>query len=139
MANHRKQERPCAIPGCAYASTSRGLCQHHYDVWYGKIRRERDKLRNREQPFLSFQNPYRQGTGYHIIFEVMRTSKPLAVEQIARLARIELTKAGLKDYRIDYALEVLKAKKHSSKRGDYQVRFDGKGRWHLVKDRPITE
>lgn len=37
------------------------------------------------------------------------------------------------DYRIDYAMEVLKAKKHFSKKGDYQLKQDPKGRWHLTK------
>lgn len=125
----------CTIPGCNEAAKGRRLCQHHYDVFIGKIRRERDKIWKKECPFLHFENPYRQKSGYHIIFEVIRQHRPLATDQVFRLSRVELVKAGMTDYRIDYGFEVLKAKKHFSKKGDYQLKQDPKGRWHLTKPR----
>lgn len=131
----KNARKPCTVPGCDKLAKGREMCQHHYDIWMGKIRRERDKQRNKEKPFLKFTNPYRKDSGYHIVFEVIRANKRLTQEQIIRRSRIELAKAGKADYRIDYALEVLKAKKHSSKKGDYQVRIDNKGRWNLIKER----
>jgi hypothetical protein len=123
------------MAGCKEMASGRGLCQHHYDQWYGKIRRERDKQRKRDKPFLRFKNPYRQRSGYHIVFEVIRQNQPLTTEQVIYRSKIELAKDGLTDYRIDYAFEVLRAKIHSSKRGDYQMRKDAKGRWHLIRER----
>ena len=128
----RKNAKRCTMAGCDKVAKGRGLCQRHYDMWYGKIRRERDKLRNKEAPFLKFDNPYRLSSGYHTIFEVIRTSKLLTEKQIIRRSRSALMEAGKPKYRIDYALEVIKAKKHSSKKGDYQVRIDDQGRWHLT-------
>lgn len=126
----------CTIPDCDEPSKGRGLCQHHYDQFNGKIRRERDKLKKRECPFLGFKNPYREKTGYHVIFEVIRKSCPLTKEQIFRLAKAELVKSGMKNYRIDYAFEVLKAKQHTCKKEGYQLRQDEKSLWQLIKDNP---
>ena len=129
------EAKPCSITGCQEVAKGRGLCKRHYDMWYGKIRRERDKQRNMEQPFIKFKNPYRPLSGYHIVFETLRTNKPLTQEQIIHRSKSELVKAGKAKYRIDYALEVIKAKKHSSKKGDYQVRIDNKGRWNLISEK----
>ena len=131
--------KQCTIPSCDGIAKGRGLCQHHYDIYMGKIRRERDKLKNREAPFIKLKNPYRVSSGYNIIFETIRTNKPLTETQITSRSKSELVKAGKADYRIDYALEVIKAKKHSSKKGDYQVRIDNKGRWHLITDKQNHE
>jgi len=131
--------KQCTIPSCDSIAKGRGLCQHHYDIYMGKIRRERDKLKNREAPFIKLKNPYRVSSGYNIIFETIRTNKPLTETQITSRSKSELVKAGKADYRIDYALEVIKAKKHSSKKGDYQVRIDNKGRWHLITDKQNHE
>ena len=124
----------CKIPGCEERAKGLGLCQHHYDQIYSKIRRERDKLRKKECPFLRFENPYREKSGFHIIFNVIRNSRPLTKEQIFRQAKMELVQAGMSAYRIDYAWEILKAKKHTYKRGNYQLKQDGKGCWHLIRD-----
>lgn len=56
-------------------------------------------------------------------------------DQILYRAKIELAKAGKSGYRVDYAFEVLKMKRHACKRGDYQMRQDSKGRWHLISGR----
>ena len=125
----------CKIPGCSERTKGLGLCQRHYDVIYCKIRQERDKIRKKECPFLYFENPYRQKSGYYIIFEIIRQHRPLTTDQILRLSRIELVKKGITDYRIDYAFEVLKAKKHASKKGDYLLKQDPKGCWNLTKPR----
>lgn len=135
MTNVIQKKDRCIIPECDGQQKGRGLCQRHYDVWYGKIRRERDKLRNREQPFQKITNPYRAGTGYHIIFEEIRSRRPMTREQIARHAKAALARVGKPKYRVDYALEVLKAVRHASKRGKYQVRIDSQGRWHLIQER----
>jgi len=129
------EKMPCTMPGCDGRSKGKGLCQRHYDQWYGRIRRERDKLQRRGKPFLKFPNPYREGSGYHFIFEVLRQNPPLTTDQIIYRSKIELAKNGLADYRIDYAFEVLRMKKHACKRGDYQMRRDAKGCWHLIRER----
>lgn len=126
----------CKIPGCNERSKGMGLCQHHYDQFNGKIRRERDKIKKRECPFLGFKNPYRKKSGFNIIFELIRTSRPLTKEQIFRLGKAELGKAGMRNYRIDYAWEILKAERHACKRSGYQLKRDEKGLWQLMKDTP---
>ena len=125
----------CTMPGCGQRAKGKGLCQRHYDAWYGRIRRERDKVAKRDKPFLRFDNPYRTGSGYHIIFEVLRQHPPLTTEQVCYRSKIELAKAGLADYRVDYAFEVLRMKRHACRRGDYQMRRDTKGRWVLIRER----
>lgn len=125
----------CTFPGCSEPTTGRGLCRRHYDQWIGKIRRERDKLHKRDKPFLRFENPYRDGSGYWHIFEVIRQTQPLTTDQILHRSKIELAIAGKSGYRVDYAFEVLRMKRHSSRRGDYQMRQDDKGRWHLFRER----
>ena len=135
MANPFAPKRPCKMPDCKKLASGRGLCHHHYDQWYGKIRRERDKLRKRDKPFLRFKNPYRKLSGYWHIFNVLRENQPLATEQVLYRAKIELAKNGLAGYRVDYVFEVLHAKRHACKRGNYQMRKDAKNRWHLIRDR----
>ena len=135
-ANTTDTAKPtCTFPGCDQRAKGRGLCQHHYDQWIGKIRRERDKLRSRDKLFLRFENPYREGSGYHAIFEIIRQNQPLTTDQILYRSKIELAKAGMSGYRVDYAFEVLRMKRHACRRGDYQMRQDAKGRWHLIRER----
>jgi hypothetical protein len=140
MENEQTTEQPtekpsCTFPGCDQSTKAKGLCQRHYDQWYGKIRQERAKLKQRDKPFLRFENPYREGSGYHIVFEVIRQNQPLTTEQILHRAKIELAKAGKSGYRVDYAFEVLRMRRHACKRGDYQMRQDAKGRWIVIRDR----
>ncbi len=134
MADPRKPKSPCSISGCGRLAQGRGLCKPHYDQWYGKIRRERDKLKKKDKPFLRFINMYRPGSGYHILFEAIRTNPPITTAQIMHRAKIELVKAGKTKYRLDYAFEVIKSKRHACKKGDYQMRQDSKGRWHLIRE-----
>lgn len=135
MANPFAPKKPCTIAGCTEMASGRDLCKRHYDQWYGKIRRERDKESKRGKPFLRFENPYRKSSGYNIIFEVIRQNQPLTTDQIVYRSKIELAINGMADYRVDYAFEVLRAAKHASKRGDYLMHKDAKGRWFLMRDR----
>jgi hypothetical protein len=125
----------CTMPGCGERAKGKGLCQAHYDQWYGRIRRQRDKINRAGKPFLKFENPYRAGTGYWHIFEILRQNQPLTTAQIFHRSKIELAKNGLAAYRVDYAFEVLRAKRHASKKGEYQMRQDARKRWHLIRDR----
>jgi hypothetical protein len=139
MPDSKEIKTPCRMAGCKETSKGRGLCQRHYDQWRGKIRRELDKERNRNLPFLRFDNPYRKGSGYHIIFETIRLNKPLQTDQLARLAKIELAKAGKGGYRFEYAFEVLRMARHACRRGDYHLRQDAQKRWHLLNNRAMEK
>lgn len=126
----------CSIPNCDQPAHARGFCRIHYDKWRCQIRTERNRLKKREQPFAGFHNAYRKGCGYWVMFEVLRTNLPLTTDEFLRRCRIELVKAGRGQYRIDYAFEIMRARKHSSKKGDYQLWQDPKRRWHLTRDCP---
>ena len=62
---------------------------------------------------------------------------------LQRLAKVGLVRSqhGMnggytltRDARMISAFEVIKARKHSSKHGDYQMWCDPKSRWHLMKE-----
>lgn len=81
-------------------------------------------------------NPYRVGSGYHVLFEVIRTNPPMTKAQILEKATAEMVKLGNGEYRVDFAFAVVTAKQHKSKRGDYQMTKDAEGLWHLVGGEP---
>ena len=135
MANHKAPKRPCSIPGCKDFVVSRGFCQRHYDGWYAQIRIEKQRQRRKDKPFLGVPNPYRVGTGYYILVEAIRQNQPMTIEQILRIAKAELAKSGRIGYRLDYAFEVIKSKRHASRQGEYELRQDAKKRWHLMAGR----
>jgi len=133
--NIASSQSVCSMPDCIEPAHARGFCRLHYDKWRCQIRTERHRQKRREQPFAGFKNAYRKGCGYWIIFEVLRTNQPLTTEQLLHRCKIELVKANKNDYRIDYAFEIMRAKRHFCKRGDFQMWKDPRGRWHLIRDR----
>ena len=77
-------------------------------------------------------NPYRSTSGYFVLFEVIRTNPPMTREQIEQKATAEMVRRGEGNYKVADAFNVVTAKMHKSKRGDYQMERDDRRLWHLV-------